>query len=126
PSHEEEERGAAHDLMKSRLPLATSGLIPLRGGMYRDAAAPTPTLQHWNVMMRSYPGFARACAITVLLLAGGAPAHAQDLPLERRNVISANPFGLLLEFFNGEYERVVSESATVGAGGSYITEDDRS
>lgn len=40
------------------------------------------------------------------------------------NVISANPFGLLLELFNGEYERVVSQSSTAGIGGSYFTSDD--
>ena len=32
--------------------------------------------------------------------------------------------GLLLELFNGEYERVVSQSATAGVGGSFITRDD--
>jgi len=38
-----------------------------------------------------------------------------------QQVISANPFGLLLEFFNAEYERVVSETTTAGVGGSYFT-----
>ena len=58
-----------------------------------------------------------------LLLTVGLPAHAQD-PQLRKNVISANPFGLLLEFFNAEYERVVSESSTVGIGGSTFSTDD--
>ena len=50
-----------------------------------------------------------------------AAAQALDAP---RQVISANPFGLLLEFFNAEYERVVSESSTAGIGGSTFSQDD--
>lgn len=44
---------------------------------------------------------------------------AQDAPASQyRQVISANPFGLLLNLFNAEYERVVTESTTAGIGGS--------
>ena len=75
--------------------------------------------------MRCYSRPAVACAAILLLLGMAAPANAQEAILpERRNVISANPFGLLIELFNGEYERVVSESSTVGVGGSYFTQDD--
>jgi hypothetical protein len=56
-------------------------------------------------------------------------AHAQQpqqSPIPHRQVISANPFGLLLELFNAEYERIVSESSTAGFGGStFSTDDDR-
>ena len=38
-----------------------------------------------------------------------------------QQVFSANPFGLLLEFFNAEYERVISESSTAGFGGSTLS-----
>ena len=66
-----------------------------------------------------------AFVTAVILVASAAPAQAQsDVLVPRKNVISANPFGLLLELFNGEYERVVSESSTVGAGGSYFTASD--
>jgi hypothetical protein len=42
-----------------------------------------------------------------------------------KNVISANPFGLLLTWFNAEYERAVGESSTIGVGGStFEVEDD--
>ena len=51
-------------------------------------------------------------------------AHAQEAPQQLKNVISANPFGLLLELFNAEYERVVGESSTVGIGGSYFDYDE--
>jgi hypothetical protein len=54
----------------------------------------------------------------------GTAAHAQEAPQPLRNAISANPFGLLLELFNAEYERVVGESSTVGIGGSYFNSDE--
>ncbi len=41
-----------------------------------------------------------------------------------RQVISANPFGLLLELFNAEYERIVTPSSTAGFGGSTISDGD--
>lgn len=56
----------------------------------------------------------------ILLGASADAASAQELErTEYQQVISANPFGLLLEFFNAEYERVVSESSTAGIGGSF-------
>jgi hypothetical protein len=65
-------------------------------------------------------------AAAVFAVAGvtGTTAQAQEAPQPFQNVISANPFGLLLEFFNAEYERVVGESSTVGIGGSYFNSDE--
>lgn len=74
--------------------------------------------------MRNLARHTAALAAAVLIAGSATPVQAQsDLPA-RRNVISANPFGLLLELFNGEYERVVSESSTAGVGGSYFSADD--
>lgn len=55
-----------------------------------------------------------------------AGAHAQQAPDGARyqQAISANPFGLMFEFFNAEYERVVNESWTGGFGGSFFSDDD--
>lgn len=55
-------------------------------------------------------------------------ANAQEAPEGARyeQAISANPFGLMFEFFNAEYERKVNESWTMGFGGSYFSEDDDS
>lgn len=54
-----------------------------------------------------------------------APASAQPAPAGHRQVLSANPFGLLFGLFNAEIERSVSPSATAGAGGSvYANESD--
>jgi hypothetical protein len=68
-------------------------------------------------------------ALALLLVLGLAPRSAeaqQPAPPPHQQVISANPFGLLLEFFNAEYERIVTRSSTAGIGGStYSSDDDR-
>lgn len=38
-----------------------------------------------------------------------------------KSVVSANPIGLLFDFFNAEYERAMSTTSTVGIGGSTIS-----
>lgn len=66
--------------------------------------------------------------VRVLVLAGAllpqafvsSPVQGQTTTAGYQHAISANPFGLLLEFFNAEYERVASTSATVGFGGSFF------
>jgi hypothetical protein len=66
-----------------------------------------------------------AIAVAVLCGATAATTHAQQpVQPQYQQVISANPFGLLLEFFNAEYERVITESSTVGFGGSTVSSDD--
>jgi hypothetical protein len=68
---------------------------------------------------------ARALAIiTVLCCSASAAAAQQPVRPQYQQVISANPFGLLLDVFNAEYERIISESATVGFGGSTISDED--
>jgi len=66
--------------------------------------------------------------LAVLLLAFGLTAavavDAQEAPPPHQQVISANPFGLLFEFFNAEYERVLGRSSTAGVGGSFFSRDD--
>lgn len=52
--------------------------------------------------------------VVIALLVVAAPLSAQV----KKNVISANPFGLLLELANAEFEHAISETATVGVGGS--------
>ena len=67
--------------------------------------------------------FAAIAVLTVGTAVTGTTAHAQEAPVPYKNAISANPFGLLLELFNAEYERVIGESSTVGFGGSYYNTD---
>ncbi len=61
-------------------------------------------------------------SVAVIILIFGcsvAPLNAQEnAESARQHVFSANPFGLLAEFFNAEYERVISETSTAGLGGS--------
>jgi hypothetical protein len=66
-----------------------------------------------------------AAFAAVVATAAATPVSAWQAtePLPEQ-VISANPFGLLLDFYNAEYERVVSESSTAGIGGSTFSADD--
>ena len=71
-------------------------------------------------------------ALTCLVVAGSAtPASAQGVagsaqgaPPPRQQVVSANPFGLLIGLFNAEYERRISPTATAGIGASSYFHDD--
>ncbi len=59
-------------------------------------------------------------ALAILIFGlSGLPLNAQQSEeFQPRNVISANPIGLLINTFNGEYERVISPTTTIGFGGS--------
>lgn len=70
---------------------------------------------------------ARVMALLSLLSLMGLPqkVSAQVAQQSAKTVISANPFGLLLEFFNAEFERVIQPAVTVGIGGSTVVLDDQ-
>ena len=75
------------------------------------------------------PTYSRPVSAPVLLFIAcsvlAIPAAAQETASAKQQVVSANPFGLLLELVNAEYERVVSPSSTAGLGGSaYFGNDD--
>lgn len=57
--------------------------------------------------------------MAVAMAAVGAQPVAAQEGHGYGQVVSANPFGLLLEFFNAEYERALTESSTIGVGGSF-------
>ena len=63
----------------------------------------------------------RCWALVLTLMRTATPIEAQQAVRSPEQVISANPFGLLLELFNAEYEGKVSKSSTAGAGGSYFS-----
>lgn len=70
-------------------------------------------------------GSATLVAMTLLVVALLPVAlTAQETP-DRRQVISANPFGLLLELFNAEYERAATGTTTLGVGGSFLDLDEQ-
>jgi hypothetical protein len=67
-----------------------------------------------------------AIAISLCSILGAGAAHAQQQGQPQYlNAISANPFGLLFELFNAEYERVMTESSTAGFGGSTFSSSDQ-
>ena len=73
-------------------------------------------------MMRPFHT-AAALAAMALLFGAPRPALAQGPGAPRDQVVSANPFGIMLEFFNAEYEHTAGESFSVGVGGSIFTND---
>jgi len=56
----------------------------------------------------------------------GAEAQAEGtkVPVQKTQVLSANPFLLLGEWANLEYERKISTKTTMGVGGSLVTFND--
>ena len=67
----------------------------------------------------------RASSSSVVSFSGAPPNAQQSEEFQPRNVISANPIGLLWDVFNAEYERVISPTSTIGFGGSTNKEDAR-
>lgn len=61
-----------------------------------------------------------ASLLLVLVLPNGIAAQEED---GADQVVSANPFGLLLEFFNAEYERKAGDTSSFGVGGSFFEND---
>lgn len=64
-------------------------------------------------------------ALSASVLLGPAPAAAQSDPKAPppassgpTQVFTANPFGLLIGWFNGEYQRKLNDSFSLGVGGS--------
>ncbi len=59
--------------------------------------------------------------LLVLLIAPSSSVGQGRPPIEHSNVVSANPFLLLFEWFNAEYERKASPTTTLGLRASTIT-----
>ena len=63
------------------------------------------------------------CCISFLLMSA-APSYAQEgtrAPIPHNQVVSANPFGLMFEWFNADYERKINESTTWGVSASFFS-----
>jgi hypothetical protein len=64
----------------------------------------------------------KAAFVLFFALAVSSPALAQDTgtrtPVEHKQIITANPIGIVFGWFNAEYERKVSETTTWGVSGS--------
>jgi len=60
------------------------------------------------------------------LFTAGVGAQTQEptrMPADHQQIISANPFGLMFEWFNAEYERKISPATTLGASVSWFSLD---
>ncbi len=62
-------------------------------------------------------------AVAVLSV-GPSAASAQETPPPNGDVISANPFLLLFEWFNAEWEHRLAPNRTVGISGSHFSAND--
>jgi hypothetical protein len=72
-----------------------------------------------NPMIKtSSSSFGLVLTVLIFGLSSLPLAAQQQVDFEPRNVISANPIGLLANIFNVEYERVISPTSTIGLGGS--------
>jgi hypothetical protein len=67
--------------------------------------------------------FIAAAAAAALLSAAPARAQSDTVPAYQQ-VVSANPLGLLFGYLNGEYERVIGSTSTVGVAGAYFSPGD--
>lgn len=90
------------------------------GGAARDMPAANKEL----IVLNTNPRFVLAGVLMAgaFLLASAMPAAAQDrIPVPHKQVISANPFGLMFGWFNVDYERKINESNTWGASASMLS-----
>jgi hypothetical protein len=65
------------------------------------------------------------CLIGVLLIPAGAHAQTEGTktPVPHDQIVSANPFMLMFEWFNAEYERKLSPTTTAGVSVSFLSLD---
>jgi hypothetical protein len=79
--------------------------------------------QDKGMKIRVHPGMLFAALLVFTSVATTPLSAWQAAEPQRIQVVSANPFGLLFELFNAEYERVVSEVSTMGVGGSMFSSE---
>ncbi|HMA19208.1 MAG TPA: hypothetical protein VKO87_00325 [Gemmatimonadaceae bacterium] len=71
----------------------------------------------------------RWCLIALALVVSAGTASAQTVAgslsgVQRLNLVSANPIGLLFEWYNGEFEHAISSTASVAFAASRFSFDD--
>ncbi len=70
----------------------------------------------------------RQTFVAILLVAVASPAFAQDTgmktPVNRKQTLSTSPIADILGFINGEYQRKITESATIGVSAGTLEADD--
>lgn len=93
------------------------------------AVGATPAALETTVSARSLARrVAAALFMPAAMLALPVSVHAQadvraTAPIDHRQIISANPFGLMFEWFNVEYERRLGPTTTWGVSSSWFSLD---
>jgi hypothetical protein len=57
-------------------------------------------------------------ALALTVVSAQAQTEGTKTPVPHNQTVSANPFGMLFEWYNGEYERKVSPNSTIGVSAS--------
>jgi opacity protein-like surface antigen len=65
-----------------------------------------------------------AAAAAVLCAAPAAAQSPDAVPIVRRNLITANPIGILADYYNVEFERALSDVSSLSLAGERSTVDD--
>jgi hypothetical protein len=73
--------------------------------------------------------YALAAVAAAAFVAGATPSQAQPqdgvkAPIPHHQILSANPFGLMLGWWNVEFERTFTPSSTWGVSTSFLSVDD--
>ena len=65
----------------------------------------------------------KAVIVLFFALLVSSPAFAQDTrqPVDHKQMVTANPIGIVFGWFNAEYERKITESTTWGVSASRLT-----
>ena len=78
-------------------------------------------------VVRLVSGLVMALVVLTPVLAGaqtpGAQTPGAQAPADHQQIISANPFGLMFEWFNVEYQRRMTPSTTWGVSMSWFAHD---
>jgi uncharacterized protein DUF3575 len=67
-----------------------------------------------------------SAALFLLLASAATSAQTEPPPHSAHQVVSVNPFGIVVKWFNVEYERKVAPAVTLGGSASYDRELDQS
>lgn len=74
--------------------------------------------------MKSFRVFLTAVALVATASAASAQSNDDNQAGIRRNMISANPIGLLFEWYNGEFEHVLNSTTSIAIAASSFSEID--
>jgi len=78
----------------------------------------------WKTMVKVHTASFSVAMVVLIFGLTELPLNAQQSTQSgKQQVFSANPFGLILQLFNAEYERIISKTSTIGFGGSTLAID---